>query len=63
MNYYLKAFSSFLPLTYPTESMRSILARGWALDQPVVYEGFISIVIWVFVFSTASVLILKFRKG
>lgn len=63
MNYYLRMASSLLPLTYPTESMRSILARGWTLDQAVVYEGFISIIIWVIVFSSASVIILKFRKG
>ncbi|XP_065349874.1 ABC transporter G family member 23-like [Cloeon dipterum] len=63
MNYYLRTMSSILPLTYPTESMRSILARGWTIEQPVVYHGFITIIIWVFVFSSASVLILKIRKN
>ncbi|XP_059488406.1 ABC transporter G family member 23-like [Neocloeon triangulifer] len=63
MNYYLRTMSSILPLTYPTESMRSILARGWTMEQPVVYHGFITILVWVLVFSSASVIILKFRKG
>jgi len=59
----LQFFTAFLPLTKPTESMRSILQRGWGIDNPVVYNGFISISSWVLVFLVLTILLLKFKKG
>jgi len=59
----LQFFTAFLPLTKPTESMRSILQRGWGIDNPVVYNGFISISAWVLVFLVLTILLLKFKKG
>lgn len=63
MNDYLRFIAFFLPLTKATESLRCILARGWGIEDPVVYSGFISISIWVLIFLTLSILILKFKKG
>ncbi|CAH0556078.1 unnamed protein product [Brassicogethes aeneus] len=63
MNQYLKYISVVLPLTQATESMRCIISRGWSIDNPVVYQGFFSITIWILVFLSTSVLVLKFRKG
>ncbi|KAH8404302.1 hypothetical protein KR215_006683 [Drosophila sulfurigaster] len=59
----LQFFTAFLPLTKPTESMRSILQRGWGMDNPTVYNGFISISSWVLVFLVFTILLLKFKKG
>ncbi|XP_037950080.1 ABC transporter G family member 20 [Teleopsis dalmanni] len=59
----LQVFTSYLPLTKPTESLRSILQRGWDFYNPVVYKGFISISSWVLVFMILTVLLLKFKKG
>ncbi|KAL4148776.1 hypothetical protein QTP88_002935 [Uroleucon formosanum] len=58
-----KSISFILPLTQSTESMRSMLARGWPITEPSVYIGFFSTVIWIFVFLTSSVLLIKFKKG
>lgn len=63
MHKVLKIISFFLPLTKSTESIRSILARGWNWDSPSVYEGFIATFFWIFIFLTTSVLLLKFKKG
>lgn len=63
MNKGLQIVSSFLPLTLSTESLRSMLARGWGLDQQVVYGGFLSISAWIIIYMSASVLLLKFKKG
>jgi ABC-type multidrug transport system permease subunit len=52
-----------LPLTKSTESLRSILQRGWPISDPHIYAGYISIGIWILVFLTISILLLKFKKG
>lgn len=59
----LKYFAYILPLTYPTESLRSILQKGWNIQHEVVYLGFISLTVWSLVFLTISILMLKFKKG
>nr|CAD7442592.1 unnamed protein product [Timema bartmani] len=63
MHYSLKFISFILPLTKSTESLRTILARGWSISQPTVYFGFVATLIWMAVFLTISILVLKFRKG
>lgn len=63
MHYILKYTSFFLPLTFSTESLRAILARGWEFSQPVVYQGFIATGVWIVVFLIISLLILKFSRG
>lgn len=59
----LKYFAFLLPLTLSTECLRSITQRGWSIDEPTVYTGFISIGIWVLIFLVMSILLLKFKKG
>lgn len=62
-HYLLKGVAAFLPLTKATESLRSILQRGWPITESAVYMGFISIGLWIVVFLTISILFLKFAKG
>lgn len=59
----VKIFSVFLPLTKSTESLRSILQRGWLISNPNVWIGFASTGIWIVIFLTISILLLKFKKG
>ncbi|XP_063236406.1 ABC transporter G family member 20 [Bacillus rossius redtenbacheri] len=59
----LKIISFLLPLTKSTESLRTILARGWAISQPTVYFGFVATMLWMAVFLVTSILVLKFKKG
>ncbi|CAG9834101.1 unnamed protein product [Diabrotica balteata] len=63
MHRYISWMSVVLPLTQATESLRCILARGWTITNPTVYNGFISLTIWIFIFLTISILLLKFKKG
>lgn len=63
MHKVLKVIAFFLPLTKSVESLRSIMQKGWSLDVDFVYEGFIATCIWIIIFLTTSILILKFRKG
>uniref|UniRef100_A0A1Y1KV25 ABC transporter domain-containing protein n=3 Tax=Photinus pyralis TaxID=7054 RepID=A0A1Y1KV25_PHOPY len=62
MHPFLRFFTSFLPLTIPAESMRSVLQRGWGLSRPTVYNGLIVINVWALIFLGISYLGLKFRR-
>ncbi|XP_012220208.1 ABC transporter G family member 20 [Linepithema humile] len=59
----LKYISFLLPLTKSTESMRSMLARGWSISEPTVYYGFVATFIWISIFMSMAILLLKFKKG
>nr|AMQ10350.1 ABC transporter G family member 5 [Mythimna separata] len=63
MHFILQWVSYFLPLTLSTEGLRSMLQRGWDINEPTVYAGFISIATWIAVYLTTSILLLKFKKG
>lgn len=55
--------STFLPLTLATGSLRALLTRGWEITEPSVYYGFISTIVWIAIFLTISLLVLKFKRG
>ncbi|KAF9823652.1 hypothetical protein SFRURICE_019159 [Spodoptera frugiperda] len=63
MHVILQWISYFLPLTLSTEGLRSMLQRGWGVESPTVYAGFISVATWIAVYLTTSILLLKFKKG
>lgn len=63
MNPVLRYISYLLPLTKSTESFRSMLARGWSISEPTVYEGFIATFVWIIIFQTVAILLIKFKKG
>ena len=59
----LRYVSLFLPLTMATTSLRSMLTRGWSIQQPDVYNGFISTILWIIIFLTISLIVLKVKRG
>nr|XP_012136224.1 PREDICTED: ABC transporter G family member 20 isoform X1 [Megachile rotundata] len=59
----LRYISQCLPLTMATTSLRSMLTRGWSIEEPDVYNGFISTIVWIIAFLTISILVLKFKRG
>lgn len=63
MHVVLRTISYTLPLTLSTESLRSIMARGWEFYKPTVYIGFASTLIWIVVFLSFSIFLIKFKKG
>ncbi|KAF2886557.1 hypothetical protein ILUMI_19616 [Ignelater luminosus] len=62
MHYLLQLISIILPFTHPTESLRSIMHRGWDLSTGVVYIGFIVMLIWTLIIFVISIFIIKFKK-
>lgn len=63
MPYVLRSISTFLPLTLATTALRSMMTRGWNLDEPDVYYGFIATMVWIVVFLSISLAVLKFKRG
>ncbi|XP_045455513.1 ABC transporter G family member 20 [Melitaea cinxia] len=63
MHQILQWISYVLPLTKSTESLRSMLQRGWSISVPTVYSGFISTSVWIIVYLSVSILLIKFKKG
>ncbi|GAB1869390.1 ABC transporter G family member 20 isoform X2 [Camponotus japonicus] len=59
----LRYVSQCLPLTMATTALRSILTRGWGISESNVYNGFLSTIIWIVIFLTISLLVLKFKRG
>lgn len=59
----LRYISIFLPLTMATTSLRAMLTRGWDVLESDVYMGFISTIVWIVLFLTISLLVLKFKRG
>lgn len=59
----LRYISICLPLTMATTATRAILTRGWSFIEPDVYNGFLSTIIWIVLFLTVSLAVLKFKRG
>lgn len=59
----LRYISACLPLTMATTSLRSMLTRGWYITEPDVYLGFISTIIWIVLFLSISLIVLKVKRG
>ncbi|XP_060528043.1 ABC transporter G family member 20-like isoform X2 [Cylas formicarius] len=59
----LRYISTFLPLTLATTSLRAMMTRGWSLVEPDVYYGFIATMVWIVLFLSISLAVLKFKRG
>ncbi|KAI2474056.1 ATP binding cassette (ABC) protein subfamily H member [Diabrotica virgifera virgifera] len=59
----LRYISTFLPLTLATTSLRSMMTRGWSIGEPDVYYGFIATIVWIVLFLTISLLVLRSKRG
>ncbi|CAH1388573.1 unnamed protein product [Nezara viridula] len=63
MHTLLKSIGWLLPTSLPTEAMRALTARGWGIEHPTVYKGFISSSMWILFFCLMTRLVIKARKG
>ncbi|XP_056644234.1 ABC transporter G family member 20 isoform X2 [Diorhabda sublineata] len=59
----LRYISTFLPLTLATTSLRSMMTRGWSIVEPDVYYGFIATIVWIILFLTISLVVLRAKRG
>lgn len=63
MHFTLRSSVWLLPLNLATTAIRSIMARGWGLDQRDVYNGFLSTVFWLAFFVLITVATLRCKKS
>ena len=59
---FLRKSVYLLPQTYAIESVNSIFARGWGIERPQVYFGFLITFAWIFGLLALSLLVLRIRK-
>lgn len=59
----LRYISTFLPLTLATTALRAMMTRGWSLLERDVYYGFIATVVWIVLFLSISLIVLKVKRG
>lgn len=59
----LNKISILFPLTLSIDAFRSITARNWGIFHPVVMQGFLSILIWIVLSISISMLSLKLKQG
>lgn len=59
----MKKVTIFMPMTLSVDAFRSMSVRNWNLSNPVVYQGFISILLWIFAAVLITILSLKFKQG
>jgi len=57
----LKRISLFLPNTLACVAMRDIMLRGWGIDRPEVYLGVVSSGVWILIFLSLSLIVVKIR--
>ncbi|XP_050449540.1 ABC transporter G family member 23 isoform X2 [Cataglyphis hispanica] len=60
---FLRYVSQGLPLTMATTALRSMLTRGWGIKEPNVHNGFFSTIIWIVVFLSISLIVLRIKRG
>lgn len=59
---FLRKAVYFLPQTYAIESMNGIFARGWGIERPQIYFGFLITFAWIFGLLTLSLLVPRIHK-
>ncbi|XP_014281038.1 ABC transporter G family member 23 isoform X2 [Halyomorpha halys] len=59
----LQSIDWILPLTLGSNAYRSITMRAWSLSHPVIYNGFLSIILWILIFCFATYGLIKLKKG
>jgi len=51
-----------LPLTQAITSLRSILSRGWGIDEADVYLGMVGMLTWTILFMAIAIVTLKAKR-
>ena len=59
---FLKYLIWFSPVQPAVEAHRAMAERGWDLNYPVVYIGFMSTIIWMIIFAWAANAVARKKK-
>ena len=62
MHFLLRSVGWALPLTLATTALRNVMGRGWSIQQPDVYLGFVSTVVWIAIFMSITLITLRIQK-
>lgn len=60
--YWLRWFSYLQPQTLPTQALRDLIVRGWDIDRPGVWTGFVVTSVWLVLFLAISCIAFKVKK-
>lgn len=60
--YWLRWFSYLQPQTLPTQALRDLIVRGWDIDRPGVWTGFVVTSVWLVLFLAISCIAFKIKK-
>lgn len=60
--HWLRWFSYLQPQTLPTQSLRDLIVRGWDIDQPGVWTGFVVTSVWLLLFLAISCISFRIKK-
>jgi len=58
----LRKISFYLPCTAATQAMRDVMTRGWDIQTPSVYLGFVSSSVWIAIFLLSSWFVIRYTK-
>ena len=58
----LRKSVQWLPQTIPNYSMQCLISRGWGIDKPQVYAGFLVTLAWILIFIVGAGIGLKSKK-
>lgn len=58
----LRWISYALPLTVPSISMRAIIEKGFSIEEPEVFIGFLIITTWTLIFIAICIIHLKIKS-
>ncbi|OXA58013.1 ABC transporter G family member 23, partial [Folsomia candida] len=56
-----RVVSYLVPVTVPLEAIRSVVNRGWGLTDPIVWEGLLVMLGWIFICCLLSAIFHKLR--
>ncbi|KAG8226599.1 hypothetical protein J437_LFUL007291 [Ladona fulva] len=59
---FFRYFAYCFPSTMATESLRSIMFRGWGIEMETVYLGFVTTLAWIIFFAITCRILLVYKK-
>ena len=60
--HFFRYISYVLPQTFACQALRGIMSRGWGLEWPPVYRGFLVTLAWITALLAVSTIVLKIRR-
>ncbi|XP_012942844.1 ABC transporter G family member 20-like [Aplysia californica] len=59
---WMMKISYFLPMTYPTYAVRSIMGRGWSIQDSLVWMSYLISIAWIVIHSVVAGVLIHFQS-